>query len=216
MRETGIGNVLSHPLWASTRPLAETRWRWREWGPRAIPSRWLSRVGTRAGRFSRPVSCSSPFLVPFAPSPLQGLLRYYDTSDSPVAFLTLGVSPLPVPRLPRLPPPPTRCQRTSLSPLLMFSVSVRPRLHGNRLRSFPSRLALTTGRIEFLIVRTSRSFPAALHLRSHGRSYVQLPPGQRTGRRRTFTSLTRHPHGRTRARWPSAPRTARRAVPTTK
>src|ERR1039457_2965035 len=37
-----------------------------------------------------------------------------------------------------------------------------------------SRLAATTGRIEFVILRTSRSPPVALHLLSRGRSYFRL------------------------------------------
>jgi hypothetical protein len=81
-------------------------------------------------------------------------------------------------------------------------------LRGIRLRSFSSRLAPASGRIEFLIVRTSFSFPVALHLRFHGRSYVPLPPGQRTARRRTSTSLTWHPHGRTSVGCLSRPSTA--------
>jgi hypothetical protein len=39
---------------------------------------------------------------------------------------------------------------------------------------FASRLAATTGRIEFVILRTGRSRPDALHLPSRGRSFVQL------------------------------------------
>jgi hypothetical protein len=38
----------------------------------------------------------------------------------------------------------------------------------------PSRLATTTGRIEFVILRTSRAPPDALHLPSRERSFVQL------------------------------------------
>ena len=38
----------------------------------------------------------------------------------------------------------------------------------------PSRLATTTGRIEFVILRTSRSPPVALHPASRRRSYVRL------------------------------------------
>jgi hypothetical protein len=39
---------------------------------------------------------------------------------------------------------------------------------------FPSRLATTTGRIEFVILRTSLSPPVALHPASQRRSYVRL------------------------------------------
>ena len=39
---------------------------------------------------------------------------------------------------------------------------------------FPSKLAATTGRIEFVILRTSHSPPVALHPLSRGRSYLRL------------------------------------------
>ena len=39
---------------------------------------------------------------------------------------------------------------------------------------FPSRLATTAGRIEFVILRTGRSPPVALHPTSRRRSYVRL------------------------------------------
>ncbi len=86
----------------------------------------------------------------------------------------------------------------------MFSVSVQCHQGGTRLRSFLRRLAPVSGRIEFLIVRTSHSLSVALHSRFHGRSYSSLPSGQRTGWGRTSTSLTWHPHGRTEGRY--APR----------
>src|SRR3990172_10258618 len=51
-----------------------------------------------------------------------------------------------------------------------------------------SRLATTTGRIEFVILRTSRSPPAALHPLSRGRSYFRLRSSNQTSTR-TFTLL---------------------------
>src|SRR5574340_1200928 len=44
---------------------------------------------------------------------------------------------------------------------------------------FPSGLATTTGRIEFVILRTSRSPPVALHPLSRGRSYFRLRSSSR-------------------------------------
>ena len=55
----------------------------------------------------------------------------------------------------------------------------------------PSRLATTTGRIEFVILRTSRSPPVALHPLSRGRSYFRLRSSNPTSTR-TFTSLIRY------------------------
>jgi hypothetical protein len=51
-----------------------------------------------------------------------------------------------------------------------------------------SRLATTTGRIEFVILRTSRSTPVALHPLSRGRSYFRLQSSNPT-LTRTFTLL---------------------------
>jgi hypothetical protein len=47
----------------------------------------------------------------------------------------------------------------------------------SRLRPFPSRLAARPGRNGFVILRTARSPPVALHLASRRRSYVQLQAG---------------------------------------
>jgi hypothetical protein len=63
---------------------------------------------------------------------------------------------------------------------------------------FPSRLATTPDRIEFvMILRTSRSPPVALHLASRRRSYVQLQ-GSDSTLTRTCTSLVRSTYKRTR------------------
>lgn len=55
---------------------------------------------------------------------------------------------------------------------------------------FPSRLATTTGRIEFALLRTGRSPPVALHTLSQGRSYHQLQSSNQT-LTRTSTSPIR-------------------------
>src|SRR5208337_4778510 len=56
---------------------------------------------------------------------------------------------------------------------------------------FPSRLATTAGRIEFVNLRTSRSPPVALHPLSRGRSYFRLQSSNPTSTR-TYTSLIRY------------------------
>ena len=58
-----------------------------------------------------------------------------------------------------------------------------------------SRLATTTGRIEFVILRTSHSPPVALHPLSRGRSYVRLRSSNPTSTG-TFTLLIRYTHKR--------------------
>ena len=81
--------------------------------------------------------------------------------------------------LPTIPPPTTpRCSRADLS--LLSGLAIRTlchpvcRDHGSRASPVPSRLATTTGRIEFVILRTGSSLSVALHLLSQGRSYLQL------------------------------------------
>lgn len=84
-----------------------------------------------------------------------------------------------VPDLPVVPPPTTpRRLRIDLFPpeqtICCLDVPVcRARWHPE-LRLFPSRLAATTGRIEFVFLRTSRSPSVALHPLSQARSYCQL------------------------------------------
>ena len=68
----------------------------------------------------------------------------------------------------------------------------------------PSRLATTTGRIEFVILRTGRSPPVASHLLSQERSYYWLQSSEPKTLARTPTSLIRRAHRRTR--WVIVPR----------
>jgi hypothetical protein len=72
---------------------------------------------------------------------------------------------------------------------------------------FAGRLATTTGRIEFVILRTSRSPPVALHPLSRGRSYFRLRGSDPTSTR-TCTLLIRYTHKR-----PSPPPGPRPAQP---
>ena len=87
-----------------------------------------------------------------------------------------------------------------------------PRLHEDKLFSmvwaspFPSRLAVTTGRIEFVIpesssgqaLRTSISPPVALHLISRCRSYGRFQVWKAFYLKGTFTPLALRTLGRTR------------------
>ena len=61
----------------------------------------------------------------------------------------------------------------------------------------PSRLAATTGRMEFVILRTSHSPPVALHPLSRGRSYYWLQSSDPTSTG-TSTLLIRYTYKRTR------------------
>jgi len=63
---------------------------------------------------------------------------------------------------------------TELHPLGRVSHDV------NWVSPFGSRLTTTTGRIEFVILRTSRSLPVALHPLSQGRSYRPLQSSNQT------------------------------------
>ena len=77
---------------------------------------------------------------------------------------------------------------------------------------FPSRLATTTGRIEFVILRTGHSPPVALHLLSRERSYFRLQDSGQTPAR-TSTSLIQCACRRTRAGSPPATNVIRRPTP---
>ena len=125
---------------------------------------------------------SSTFLRPFAPSPLQALLRSYVRSDScspgSSAFLRherrlFGeqVSLIPAHDLPAILSP-TTCAR-SVSPRHVTCRRIEPRglPYGNSgLRHSLADSPHHAGRIEFLIVRTGRSPPAAPHPVSPRRS----------------------------------------------
>jgi hypothetical protein len=71
-----------------------------------------------------------------------------------------------------------------------------------------SRLTTTTGRIEFVILRTSRSPPVALHPLSQGRSYFWLQSSNQTPTG-TSTPLIQSAHRRTSRHTPCAVRSLR-------
>ena len=138
---------------------------------------------------------SSTFLRPFAPDPLQALRRSYGRSDScsfrrgsagiivrrpPDRLLPEQVSLIHAPGLPTIPSP-TTCG-CSVSSGHATHRRIGPRLlpHGNTpngnsgLRHSLAGSPHRTGRIEFLIVRTGRSPPAAPHPLSPRRSCSRL------------------------------------------
>ena len=120
-------------------------------------------------------------------------------------LISVQVSLLHVSNLPTVPPPTTCCR---LSGLVWFCPESLPRSadripcgdHSVTWASpFASRLATTTGRIEFVILRTSRSPPVALHPLSRGRSYVRLRGSNPTSTG-TLTLPIQYTHKRTRGR----------------
>ena len=131
---------------------------------------------------SRPVP-SSPLGVTrlHLPTPLRStgvtpLPRYYGCSDSRAALLAARVSLLHVVGLPTVPSPTTRRVPSELlqaTPQFDGSSAVRRTVASH----MASRLATLLGRIEFVILRTGRSPPAALHLASRRRSCIRFQPG---------------------------------------
>jgi hypothetical protein len=133
-------------------------------------------------------STSSTFLDPFAPPALPGL-------QAPMGPLTPARPVLRTGRFPMGNPAHERrlCHRTGLpashvwssehsapnhltAPAVAFAHNPSAR-QAFRASPFPSRLAGRPGRIGFVILRTARSLPVALHPLSRGRSYFQLQAG---------------------------------------
>jgi hypothetical protein len=174
---------------------------------------------------SQDESCrSSTFLRPFAPRPLRRFNATMDALTPVEPALRLGahehrpntpqVSLRYVPCLPTLPSPTTPRRPTCM---VWFRHAGLPEDAPHRKRlipfrdqcviwasPFPSRLATTTGRIAFVILRTSRSPPVALHPASRRRSYVRLRGSDQTSAR-TYTSLTKDTYKRTRTAQESRP-----------
>src|SRR5208337_4277431 len=168
----------------STRPDQRSRFRRR----RTESSTGTARRHWAKGRYAAVHPCSSTFLRPFAPDPLQALPGSYGRSDScppgSSAFLRHEhrlygehVSLIHAPGLLTIPSP-TTCG-CCLSSGHATHRRIAPRFHPTT-GSSPNgnsglRLSLAdsphpTGRIKFLIVRTSRSPPAAPHPVSPRRS----------------------------------------------
>ena len=148
----------------------------------------------------------STFLRSLGSRPITALPRYYGRCDScPSHRVTNGftvvpsvsgqVSLLPLLDLPAIPSP-TTCVRF-VSPRHVTCRRIKSRWHphgsspnGNsRLRHSLAGSPRYAGRIEFLIVRTGRSPPVALHPVSRRRSYLRLP--SYVDSKRTFTSPTK-------------------------
>ena len=121
--------------------------------------------------------------------------------------LSVQVSLLTVLKLPVIPSPTTCCRPRRL---VWFSLRSLPRgtvfkpstsrkgLVASWASPFPSWLATTTGRIEFVIRRTDRSPPDALHPASRRRSFVRLQCSNPT-LTGTHTPPFQHHHKRTRS-----------------
>ena len=157
------------------------------------------------------VHASSWTMHPLRSRPITALLRYYGRCDScPPRRVTVGstavnsvngqVSLFHVLGLPTIPSP-TTCG-CSASPRHATCRRVEPRPHPNGthpngnsgLRHSLASSPHHAGRIEFLIVRTGRSPPVALHPVSRRRSYVRLQVDVYL--ERTFASPTKHTHRR--------------------
>jgi len=120
--------------------------------------------------------------------------------------LSVQVSLLTVLKLPIIPSPTTCCRPRRL---VWFSLRSLPRgtvfnpstsrkgLVASWASPFSSWLATTTGRIEFVILRTDRSPPDALHPASRRRSFVRLQCSNPT-LTGTCTPPFQHHHKRTR------------------
>ena len=116
----------------------------------------------------------STFLRSLASRPLQAFHRYYERSDSCPALAAGQVSPLHAHELPAIPSPTTECSPPSLT--LPFGAAGRP---DGQTSPLNRRLADTSGRIEFVILRTGRSPPVASHPASRRRSYDRIHAGER-------------------------------------
>ena len=154
-----------------------------EIGPACLALRHLPRVWVWSLPGFHPPSC-----VPFAPSPLQGLLRYYGRSDScPAAlrFLTGNMNSVSVRT--GLPNSRTRSSDPSVSnhsQSLGVAFARYPsarRISRLRVQASPfgRRLAGSGSRIEFALLRMNRSPPVAPHPASRRRSYSRFHAGER-------------------------------------
>src|SRR5205807_8424283 len=128
-------------------------------------------------RFVRHVST---FLRPFAPDPLRPFSATLDALTPAGLLGTRQVSLIPALGLPTIPSPTTYGRSASPRHVPCRRVGSRPHPHGEtpignpRLRHSLAGSPRRAGRIEFVILRTGRSPPAALHPVSRRRSCSQL------------------------------------------
>ena len=142
---------------------------------------------------------ASTFLPPFAPRPL----RRFTATMGALTPQRL-TRPLGSPRLPRAAFPPFRLQPPDeRSPSLSRATLHRGEYPGSSVRfpasPFPSRLAHSPSRIEFVILRTGGSPPVAPHPASLRRSYDRFRGRRAYAPEGTFTPLTSRLPGRTRS-----------------
>jgi hypothetical protein len=198
----------SRVITMSTCPDQHSRFRRR----RTEPSTGTARRHWAEGIDAAVHPCSSTFLRPFAPGPLQALPRSYGRSDSCSPHssrpfpggeggrLREQVSLIHVPDLPALPSPTTcgspgrPCTPSRRGPdWLPFRLRVG-------LRHWLAGSPHLAGRIEFVILRTGRSPPAAPHSASRRRSCRPVTVWRWIKLERTFTSLIRCASRRTSPR----------------
>ena len=127
----------------------------------------------------------STFLRSLRSRPITALLRYYGRSDScPHGSSSLPgegfaasrneqVSLIHVPGLPVIPSPTTRCAPGTAFPRYP-SARRASHIYRSGLRLSLGGSPVTPGRIEFVILRTDRSPPAAPHLASWRRSCIRV------------------------------------------
>ena len=164
-----------------------------------------------------PVHSSSIFLEPFAPSALLDFkARMAPLTPAGLMSDARQVSPLHVPNLPTIPSPTIHRRPKAESGCFLGRTaaaasqgSAAPTQAGFRSASVglhlsKGRLATTTDRIEFVILRTGHSPPGALHLPSLGRSSFRLRDADSIPTR-TSTSLVQCTCGRTLANLRSLP-----------
>ena len=132
---------------------------------------------------------SSTFLRSLRSRPVTALPRYYGRSDScsPGSSASSGmntvstskqVSLIHVSGLPIIPSPTTLCAPDAAFTRYPSARRASLRL-GSGLRLSLAGSPTAPGRIEFVILRTDRSPPAARHLASWRRSYSRLQAGER-------------------------------------
>ncbi len=117
--------------------------------------------------------------APLRSTPITALLRYYGGSDSCPALLSPNRSPcFTCTAFLTIPSPPTPC-----APIAAFarypSARWLSRFRRSRLHHSLAGSPDTQGRFEFVILRTGRSPPVALHPASRRRSYSWLQAGER-------------------------------------
>ncbi len=137
-------------------------------------------LGTSATRISLySFHCPSHIHLPAAlrSTSITMLPRSYVGSDSWYCHPHYQVSLIHAPCLPAIPSPTTHCSL----PLLYHATPQLDRLPFLKVWTSPftSRLTVTTGRIEFVNLRTSFSPPVAPHHTSRCRSYGRLQGGKR-------------------------------------